>query len=116
MVETEMMKGSLVRWTMVVTALMGVTLTMVLVWSQAASAAPDGAPVVVAQVSPYQPPELTNVVLPSWVVPIEPIARLPLWTQAALASAVLVSAFFVLRVISQWAWGRFFGDAEGNSP
>ena len=89
------MIGALVRRITVVTALMGATLAMILVWSQTASAALDEAPIVVAQVSPYQPQQLTNVILPSWAEPFEPLASLPLWAQATLTSAVLVGAFLL---------------------
>ena len=108
-----MTERRLVRPILVMAALMSLALGMVLVWSQTAKAALDDGLVVVAQESPYQPPELTRIDLPSWAVPFEPVARLPLWAQAALASAVLVSAFLIVRVIAHWAWGLFFRGGEG---
>ena len=111
-----MMKDSLVRRILTIAALVSVVLGMTLIWSEAAKAMSNDASAVLAQVSPYQPQQLTNVNLPSWAEPFEPVASLPLWAQAALTSALLVGAFFAVSAISRWVWGRFFEGAEGNSP
>jgi hypothetical protein len=63
------------------------------------------------QPSPYQPPDLTEVDLPSWVAPFAPIASLPLWAQAALVSAVIAGLIFVVPIISRWLL-RIGQDAE----
>lgn len=60
----------------------------------AAAAAPGS-----AQESPYQAPDLIEVDLPGWAEPFEPLARLPLWAQAALVSAAVAGLVFVVPVV-----------------
>jgi hypothetical protein len=71
------------------------------------------APAAGAQVqpAPYQPPELIEVDLPSWVAPFAPIAALPLWAQAALVSAVIAGLIFIVPILSRWLL-RLGQDAE----
>lgn len=54
--------------------------------------------------SPYTPPEFNSVEPPSWLEPLEPLARLPLWGQAAVLSAGVAGMFFVLPMVFKWVW------------
>jgi hypothetical protein len=59
---------------------------------------------VVAQETPYQPPEIQEVETPSWLQPLQPLARLPLWGQAAVLSAGVAGMFFVVPMVGKWLW------------
>jgi hypothetical protein len=61
--------------------------------------------------APYQPPDLIEVDLPSWVAPFAPLAALPLWAQAALVSAVIAGLIFIVPILSRWLM-RLGQDAE----
>jgi len=52
----------------------------------------------------YVPPEFNSVELPGWLEPLEPLARLPLWGQAAVLSAGVAGMFFVLPMVFKWVW------------
>ena len=58
---------------------------------------------VVAQ-TPYEAPEIDEVDPPSWLAPLEPIAALPLWGQAAVLSAGVAGLFFVVPMVFRWVW------------
>lgn len=58
--------------------------------------------VVTAQTGPYDPPEFVEVDLPGWAQPFEPLARLPLWAQAALVSAAVAGLVFIVPIGSRW--------------
>lgn len=59
---------------------------------------------VVAQERPYQPPEIEELEPPSWLEPLQPLARLPLWGQAAVLSAGVAGLFFVVPMVGRWVW------------
>ncbi len=61
---------------------------------------------IVAQQSPYDPPEILGT---SIEASEGPFPRLPLWAQAALASAVAAGAFFFVPTIARRIWGTFAG-------
>lgn len=76
-----------------------------------AIAATDSAPVVAAQEdTPYTPPEINSVDVPSWLEPLEPLSRLPLWGQAAVLSAGVAGMFFVVPMVFRWVWN--LGDDQ----
>ena len=54
--------------------------------------------------APYTPPEINNVDVPGWLQPLEPLARLPLWGQAAVLSAGVAGMFFVIPMVFRWVW------------
>ena len=58
---------------------------------------------IVAQ-TPYEAPEIDEVDPPSWLAPLEPIAALPLWGQAAVLSAGVAGLFFVVPMVFRWVW------------
>jgi hypothetical protein len=58
---------------------------------------------VVAQ-TPYEAPEIDEVDPPSWLAPLQPIAALPLWGQAAVLSAGVAGLFFVVPMVFRWVW------------
>jgi hypothetical protein len=67
---------------------------------------------IVAQESPYDPPEILGT---SIEASEGPFARLSLWAQAALVSAVGVGAFFFVPTIARRIWGTFAGpDGDGS--
>jgi hypothetical protein len=68
-----------------------------------------------AQVSPYQPPEVTDGGFSSWLGPFAPIGRLPLWAQAAIFSAGAAIAFILLQAAVRWMW-RFVSDRVFRGP
>jgi hypothetical protein len=81
------------------------------------SAADDGVAnqVVTAQEeSPYTPPEFNSVEMPSWLEPLEPLARLPLWGQAAVLSAGVAGMFFVIPMVFRWVWNLGEDPTERN--
>lgn len=73
----------------------------------------DDAVVTAQEQTPYQAPELAEVDLPGWAEPFEPLARLPLWAQAALVSAAVAGLAFVVPVASRLIWS-FDEDSEPN--
>jgi hypothetical protein len=58
----------------------------------------------VAQETPYQAPEFNEIDPPSWLEPLQPLARLPLWGQAAVLSAGVAGMFFVVPMVGKWVW------------
>jgi len=61
--------------------------------------------------SPYQPP-IVETNTPSWLEPFDPLAQLPVWSQAALLSASVAAGVFVVPTAGRWVWrtvqrGRF---------
>ena len=58
---------------------------------------------IVAQ-TPYEAPEIDEVDPPGWLAPLEPIAALPLWGQAAVLSAGVAGLFFVVPMVFRWVW------------
>ena len=59
---------------------------------------------VVAQETPYQAPDIEEREPPAWLKPLEPLARLPLWGQAAVLSAGVAGLFFVVPMVGKWVW------------
>ena len=74
-----------------------------LVLVPAAGALADGG-MVVAQETPYQAPDIEEREPPAWLKPLEPLARLPLWGQAAVLSAGVAGLFFVVPMVGRWVW------------
>jgi hypothetical protein len=66
----------------------------------AAATAPD----VVAQETPYEAPEIEEREPPAWLKPLEFLAALPLWGQAAVLSAGVAGMFFVVPMVFRWVW------------
>jgi hypothetical protein len=64
--------------------------------------------------APYTPPEFNSVDMPSWLAPLEPLARLPLWGQAAVLSAGVAGMFFVLPMVFKWVWNLGEDPTERN--
>ena len=64
--------------------------------------------------APYTPPEFNSIDMPSWLEPLEPLARLPLWGQAAVLSAGVAGAFFVLPMVFKWVW-KLGEDRQGGT-
>jgi len=50
------------------------------------------------------PPAIFSVDLPSWLAPLEPLARLPLWGQAAVVSAGVAGFLLVVPMVFRWVW------------
>ena len=83
----------------------GLVFMLALLLAPALAAAAEVANVtVVAQETPYQPPEIQEVETPSWLQPLQPLARLPLWGQAAVLSAGVAGMFFVVPMVGKWLW------------
>lgn len=72
--------------------------------SSSAGAVTHDVTVVVAQVSPYQPPPLTGGGGSSGISLFSVFGRLPLWAQAAIVSAATTVAFFILAAFVRWTW------------
>jgi hypothetical protein len=53
---------------------------------------------------PYTPPDVDEVELPQWLQAFEPLARLPLWGQAAVLSAGVAGLFFAIPMVFRWVW------------
>jgi hypothetical protein len=64
--------------------------------------------------SPYTPPEFNSVEMPDWLQPLEPLARLPLWGQAAVLSAGVAGMFFVIPMVFRWVWNLGEDPTERN--
>jgi hypothetical protein len=60
--------------------------------------------VVAQEEAPYSPPEINSAEVPSWLEPLQPLARLPLWGQAAVLSAGVAGLFFVVPMAFRWVW------------
>jgi len=73
----------------------------------------DGRAVIAQEEAPYTPPEFNSVAVPDWLEPLEPLARLPLWGQAAVLSAGVAGAFFVLPMVFKWVW-KLGEDRQGG--
>ena len=67
----------------------------------------------VAQETPYEPPDIQEVETPSWLRPLQPLARLPLWGQAAVLSAGIAGLFLVVPMVGRWVWK--LGEGRGDS-
>jgi len=74
----------------------------------------DGRAVIAQEEAPYNPPEINSVEVPGWLEPLEPLARLPLWGQAAVLSAGVAGAFFVLPLVFKWVW-KLGEDRQGGN-
>jgi hypothetical protein len=59
--------------------------------------------VVVAQ-NPYEAPDIDEVEPPGWLAPLEPLAALPLWGQAAVLSAGVAGLVFLVPAVFRWVW------------
>ena len=64
--------------------------------------------------TPYAPPDIESVDVPSWLAPLEPLARLPLWGQAAVLSAGVAGMFFVIPLVFRWVW-KLGEDRDGEN-
>jgi hypothetical protein len=84
--------------------LAGVAVVAFLVLGPALIVAADTFAVVAQEEAPYTPPEINSVDVPSWLEPLEPLARLPLWGQAAVLSAGVAGMFFVVPMVFRWVW------------
>ena len=69
---------------------------------------------VVAQETPYQAPDIEEREPPGWLKPLEPLARLPLWGQAAVLSAGVAGLFFVVPMVGRWVWR--LGEGHDDEP
>jgi hypothetical protein len=67
---------------------------------------------VVAQETPYQAPDIEEREPPAWLKPLEPLAALPLWGQAAVLSAGVAGLFFVVPMVGRWVWRLGPGHEE----
>lgn len=72
------------------------------------ASADSGSAVVAVEEAPYTPPEVESADVPSWLQPLGPLARLPLWGQAAVLSAGVAGLFFVVPMVFKWVW--FLGE------
>ena len=72
----------------------------------------DGRAVIAQEEGVYIPPDINSVEVPGWLEPLEPLARLPLWGQAAVLSAGVAGMFFVLPMVFKWVWN--LGDDRQN--
>lgn len=64
--------------------------------------------------SPYTPPEFDDAEVPSWLAPLEPLAQLPLWGQAAVLSAGVAGMFFLVPLVFRWVWKLGEDRKNGN--
>jgi hypothetical protein len=69
---------------------------------------------VVAQETPYQAPDIEEREPPGWLKPLEPLAALPLWGQAAVLSAGVAGLFFVIPMVGRWVWRLGPGHEEAE--
>ena len=67
---------------------------------------------IVAQQSPYDPPEILGT---SIGASEGPFPRLPLWAQASIVSAVAAGAFFFVPTVTRRIWGTFAGPDGDRS-
>jgi hypothetical protein len=98
----------------IVRRLAGFAVVAFLVLGPALFAAAEAVPAtsIVAQEAPYTPPEINSVDVPDWLRPLEPLARLPLWGQAAVLSAGVAGLFFVVPMVFRWVWNLGGSPAE----
>ncbi len=97
-------------WAARLLALLVLALAVVSLLTEPSSALADEGSIV-AQQSPYGPPQ-TEIDLFPWA---GSFASLPLWTQAAIASAVGVGAFFFVPTVARRIWAMFAGpDGEDS--
>jgi hypothetical protein len=92
--------------------LAGVAMVAFLVLGPALFAVAATFAVVAQEESPYTPPEINSVDVPNWLQPLEPLARLPLWGQAAVLSAGVAGMFFVVPMVFRWVWNLGEGRAD----
>jgi hypothetical protein len=83
--------------------LVGLGFVAILLIGPALGAVADSG-VVVAQETPYQAPDIEEREPPGWLRPLEPLAALPLWGQAAVLSAGVAGLFFVIPMVGRWVW------------
>jgi hypothetical protein len=79
-------------------------IAMMLLGTATAAFAAAGSPDVVAQQTPYEAPDIEEREPPAWLKPLEPLAALPLWGQAAVLSAGVAGMFFVVPMVFRWVW------------
>jgi hypothetical protein len=84
--------------------LIGLSFVAVLVLAPAMGALADTSHLDVVAQTPYEGPEIDEVEPPGWLAPFEPLARLPLWGQAAVLSAGVAGMFFVVPMVFRWVW------------
>ncbi len=98
--------------------IVGLTFVAMVVFAPALVAAADTG-IVVAQETPYEAPEIQEVETPGWLRMFEPLARLPLWGQAAVLSAGVAGMFFVVPMVFRWVWSlgpENEAEDEGGEP
>jgi len=83
--------------------IVGLTFVAMVVFAPALVAFAD-AGAVVAQQTPYEAPDIREIETPGWLRMFEPLARLPLWGQAAVLSAGVAGMFFVVPMVFRWVW------------
>lgn len=93
-----------------------ISLFLVLAVQTLAQAQVGEATPVAQEDSPYQPPTI-EANTPPWLEPFDPLAQLPVWSQAALLSASVAAGVFVVPTAGRWLWrtlqrGRFGREAE----
>jgi hypothetical protein len=91
--------------------LVGLGFVAILLIGPALGAFADSA--VVAQETPYEAPDIEEREPPAWLKPLEPLAALPLWGQAAVLSAGVAGIFFVVPMVFRWVW-RLGPDQEDH--
>jgi hypothetical protein len=103
------MKKEKVRWLIALGFV-----AMMLLGPATGALADSGSQVVVAQEVPYQTPDIEEREPPGWLRPLEPLAALPLWGQAAVLSAGVAGLFFVIPMVGRWVWrlGEGHDDEE----
>jgi hypothetical protein len=84
--------------------LIGLGFVAMLVLAPAMGALADTSHLDVVAQTPYEGPEIDEVEPPGWLAPLEPLARLPLWGQAAVLSAGVAGMFFVVPMVFRWVW------------
>lgn len=84
------------------------------VGSSPAEAAAHDVSVPMAQVSPYQLPQVPGGNTPAGLDLFAPFSRLPLWAQAAIVSAVTTAAFFAVAAVVRWVW-RLVSDLSSRT-
>ena len=95
-------------------ARLAVVAFLVLAPAMLASASVPANPPIAQEEAPYTPPEFEDVDVPGWLQPFEPLARLPLWGQAAALSAGVAGMFFVVPMVFRWVWNLGQNGAQGG--
>jgi hypothetical protein len=108
----EIMKIRIVRLLMGFAVMAFLLLGPALIVSAEDGVAGDGRAVIAQEEGAYIPPDINSVEVPGWLEPLEPLARLPLWGQAAVLSAGVAGMFFVLPMVFKWVWN--LGDDRQN--